>query len=267
MFLQRIKNTCHPSIQQGPELAPPPPFSRNGKQQSIANTKPNRERYRSAWIGLFIALLPIIFLAQWSNLDLRIEDYYFDAKTHSFYWKNAWLAKILMHVYVKDILIAFAGGLLALTALDWLNPIRTIDAAKRLRLRFVVLSAVLIPSAISLLKQSSPLHCPWDIARYGGESPYVRLMDMYSVHQSAGHCFPAGHASSGLWLAAFCVFWLPHSPRKALLVFIAGLSVGLALGWVQQMRGAHFLTHTLASAWVATFIILILLSVFKEIEV
>jgi membrane-associated PAP2 superfamily phosphatase len=26
--------------------------------------------------------------------------------------------------------------------------------------------------------------------------------------------------------------------------------VGLGLGWVQQMRGAHFMSHTLWSGWV-----------------
>lgn len=30
---------------------------------------------------------------------------------------------------------------------------------------------------------------------------------------------------------------------------------GLFLGWVQQLRGAHFLTHTLWSAWVASLVI------------
>lgn len=211
-------------------------------------------------------LVSIVYVAQWSNLDLRIEDYYFNAATQAFYWKNTWFAKVLMHEHIKAMLILVAGIVLTLVTVDWIRPLSFIHAFQRLRLRFVALSAVLIPSSISLLKQSSPLHCPWDLARYGGDNAYVRLMDMASIHH-AGHCFPAGHASSGLWLAAFCVFWLPHAPKKAWLVFFAGLSVGLAMGWVQQMRGAHFLSHTLASAWIAACIILVLLSHFKEIRV
>ena len=33
-------------------------------------------------------------------------------------------------------------------------------------------------------------------------------------------------------------------------------SVGAASGWLQQMRGAHFLTHTLWSMWISCAIVL-----------
>jgi len=36
--------------------------------------------------------------------------------------------------------------------------------------------------------------------------------------------------------------------------------LGAALGWIQQMRGAHFLTHTLWSMWIAGSFIVTLLS-------
>jgi len=77
---------------------------------------------------------------------------------------------------------------------------------------------------------------------------------------AAGHCFPAGHATVGLWLAAFLIFWLPDQPKKALVVFCSGIALGFILGWVQQMRGAHFLFHTLWSAWLASLIILVMLT-------
>lgn len=109
-----------------------------------------------------------------------------------------------------------------------------------------------------MLKSQSIHHCPWDLQRYGGYAPYLRLFDSLPDGVKAGHCFPAGHASSGLWLAAFFVFWLPSRPRMACFMFMVGLLPGLMLGWVQQLRGAHFLTHTLWSAWIASLLILIL---------
>ncbi|WP_374709539.1 hypothetical protein [Massilia scottii] len=36
------------------------------------------------------------------------------------------------------------------------------------------------------------------------------------------------------------------------------LGLGFALGWVQQLRGAHFLTHTLWSMWWTCLIVSIL---------
>ena len=64
------------------------------------------------------------------------------------------------------------------------------------------------------------------------------LLDSVPAGIELGGCFPAGHASSALWLAGLCVWWLPRRPRMAAAVFAAGLAAGFALGWVQQMRGA-----------------------------
>jgi membrane-associated PAP2 superfamily phosphatase len=118
----------------------------------------------------------------------------------------------------------------------------------------VAASAITVPLAVSLLKSQSIHHCPWDLQRYGGFALYLRLFDKLPAGAVAGHCFPAGHASSGLWLAAFAVFWLPERPRMAAIVFALGLVPGLLMGWMQQMRGAHFLSHTLWSAWIATLV-------------
>ncbi|WP_373887845.1 phosphatase PAP2 family protein [Massilia sp. BSC265] len=73
-----------------------------------------------------------------------------------------------------------------------------------------------------------------------------------------GHCLPAGHASSALWLVSLVVVWLPGPGRRAGRACCVALVPGLALGWMQQMRGAHFLTHTLWSAWIACAIVLAL---------
>ena len=102
-----------------------------------------------------------------------------------------------------------------------------------------------------MLKQASSSHCPWDLARYGGSAPYVRLLDALPAGVGPGHCLPAGHDSSVLWLLAFAVFFLPSRPRMASLVFVLMLALSCAAGWLQQLRGAHFLSHTLWSVWIA----------------
>ena len=124
-----------------------------------------------------------------------------------------------------------------------------------MRLRIVALSAVLVPLVTSLLKSRSIAHCPWDLARYGGAEPYVRIFEALPLGASAGHCLPAGHASSALWLVSVLVFWLPGAPRKAMLAAVFSLAAGFAVGWMQQLRGAHFLTHTLWSMWIACAIV------------
>jgi membrane-associated PAP2 superfamily phosphatase len=149
---------------------------------------------------------------------------------------------------------------------SWRKPWRFISGWLRLRLRFVAIASLLISTPITIFKHFSVLHCPWDESRYGGLAPFLRLFDAAPNAMQAGHCFPAGHATVGLWLAALCVFWLPHKPKMACAVFIAGLSAGFALGWVQQMRGAHFLFHTLWSTWFTCVIIALMLGVTRTLN-
>lgn len=196
-------------------------------------------------------------------MDLRIEDYYFNANTHQFAWKNTWFAKDLMHGYVKYVITDIGRLLILAAVLDLIYPWRIISQWLRFRLRFVAIAAVLIPAIVTLGKHFSALHCPVGVDRYGGLAPFLRLLDAIPNAMQAGHCFPAGHATVGLWLAALCVFWLPHNPKNALAVFLAGLSVGFTLGWVQQMRGEHFLFHTLWSVWVAAFVLVVMLGCCK----
>ena len=60
------------------------------------------------------------------------------------------------------------------------------------------------------------------------------------------------------------VLWLPNNPRRAALVFLAGIGAGFTLGWVQQMRGQHFLTHTLWTAWLSSAVIVALIAAFSR---
>ena len=71
---------------------------------------------------------------------------------------------------------------------------------------------------------------------------------------------------SALWLVALAVFWLPHRPRMAAAVGGVMLAFGMAVGWMQQLRGAHFLTHTLWSMWIAVFTVDVLYRTLKPAE-
>ena len=226
--------------------------------------------YQRSYIALLLFAIINLIIGQFTNIDLIIEDYYFDAVTHQFPWKNSWFAKDFMHGYVKYVITDIGRLLLLVVILDfifsWRKPWRFISQWLRIRLRFVAIASLIIATLVSEVKRISMLHCPWDETRYGGFAPFLRLFDSVPSNLQPGHCFPAGHATVGLWLAALCVFWLPHKPKAAFAVFIAGLSVGFALGWVQQMRGAHFLFHTLWSTWIAAFVVIVMLSFSQQLN-
>lgn len=225
---------------------------------------PSIIKFKSAWWMLALSAFAILLVGEFTPIDLMIEDYYYDSTLKIFPWKNAWFAKVLMHVYVKNLILGCGFFLYSILLFDIFKPLNILNSWLRFRLRFVAVASVVIPLTLSLLKKNSVLHCPWDVDRYNGNAPFLKLLDYVPKGFDAGACFPAGHASTGLWLASLCVFWLPTNTTKAIQVFALGLSVGFILGWVQQMRGAHFLFHTLWSMWIASFIILLMLQVSKK---
>lgn len=217
--------------------------------------------FKFAWWMLALSAMVILLIGEFTQIDFMIEDFYYDSTLKTFPWKNAWFAKILMHVYIKNLILSCGFLLYLFLLIDLFKPMHIVNSWLRFRLRFVATASVVIPVTLSLLKKHSVLHCPWDIDRYNGSAPFLKLLDYVPKGLEAGACFPAGHASTGLWLASLCVFWLPTNPTKAKYVFAMGLFTGFILGWVQQMRGAHFLFHTLWSMWIASFIILLMLQI------
>ena len=207
---------------------------------------------RAGALALLASALLIAGLAQFSDLDLALADRSFDAALRQFTWRDAWFADVFMHRWLKVPLTVFGVALVLAALVDAIWRWPRLDSSGRWALRASAALAVLVPSSISVAKRLSQSHCPWSLDRYGGHALYVRLLDALPAGIEPGGCFPAGHASSALWLVGLCLWWLPRRPRMAAAVFAAGLAAGLALGWVQQLRGAHFLSHTLASMWIAS---------------
>ncbi|NHZ66984.1 phosphatase PAP2 family protein [Massilia sp. CCM 8694] len=212
---------------------------------------------RTRWIGLILFLafpLLVVWIEMCTDIDLHLADAAFDPQLRIFPWRDAWIADTFSHVVLKRILITLAIAFVLTALWDLVAP-RRWSWLQRYRIRVVALSAVMVPLIISLLKQSSDSHCPWNLTRYGGSEPYVRLMQMLPAGSEPGHCMPAGHASSALWLISITVFFLPARPTASMCTFITMMGFGFSLGWLQQLRGAHFLTHTLWSLWIATFVV------------
>ncbi len=197
----------------------------------------------------------IAWLGQFTNIDTQLALAMFDQNSMAFPLRDTWWTATFSHVIVKRWLTLLAGAACLAALWDRVRPFPSLTQPARLGLRLVALSALAVPAGIAMLKRVSASHCPWDLAAFGGTEAYVRLFDAAVQGAPAGHCMPAGHASSALWLIALAAFWLPHQPRKACVVFGVALGAGFALGWVQQLRGAHFLSHTLWSMWIACAIV------------
>lgn len=240
----------------------------HGVKHDIPADTPHAQILQTRHLQLAVmALLAVaagIVVIQYSDLDLWLADVYYDAAQGGFPWNRTWFARDLMHGYVKNVIVWFGFLLIGTVIFDLFLPIAAIPPLLRVQLRFVALASLLEPSLVGSLKASSSLQCPFGVDVYGGSQPLLRVFDAVPEGWRDGHCFPAGHASAGMWLSALGVFCLPAKPHKALALFLAGLAIGLFMGWVQQMRGMHFLSHTLATAWVSTALLTTMLLAFRR---
>lgn len=196
------------------------------------------------------ALFALTF--HFTSLDLLLADAWYDPAAQAWPLRKAWWAATFVHHWLKIALIV--AGLVCI-ATAWKRR-STADARQW---RLVAASALVVPLVISLCKRASTMHCPWDVDRFGGIAPYFDLLSAAPAHLvDMGRCFPAGFVSSGSWLLAFALLRYPQQKRTSWRYGLAALTFCFALGVVQQMRGAHFLSHTLWSLWLSWALILAL---------
>jgi membrane-associated PAP2 superfamily phosphatase len=194
-----------------------------------------------------------------TRLDLQLALPYYDAVNNAFPWRFAWVSKYFVHRYMKYALLALGVAVWASAVWSTLRPRgHGFLATHRRRWWLVAWSFVLVPGVIALLRRYSAMHCPWDIADFGGYAPYFDLLAAAPAGVRPGRCFPAGFVATASWTLAFAMLWYPERKRRCIAVGVVALVLSFGMGWVQQMRGAHFLSHTLWSLWLSWATVLVL---------
>jgi membrane-associated PAP2 superfamily phosphatase len=218
------------------------------------SANPNRFMLWHAWIP-FAAFAALAILLSTTDLDLRIADHFFyDFEAARWVGKDTWWARNVLHTGGRNVMRA-AGifGLLALGA-SYVAPLaRRWPALVRQRrpLGFFVACVAIVPLVVGSLKQITNVDCPWDLAHYGGERPFVHIFEDRPDDLPRAACFPGAHSSSGFALLGLYFLGLARSRRHALTGLAIGIGVGSLFSFAQQARGAHFLSHDLWSAFIA----------------
>ncbi|MEO7151342.1 MAG: phosphatase PAP2 family protein [Burkholderiaceae bacterium] len=198
---------------------------------------------RRARFDLRVTLLGLALLVLWEVLgrDLPAARAYGTAS--GFALRDAWLTSTLMHQGGR-ILGWCVLGFLAVDA--WLQLLPGPTRAERLRWLAACVACLLF---VPLIKHYSRTSCPWDLAEFGGIARYVPHWLTGVSDGGPGHCFPSGHAVAAF--AFFSGYFLlrRHAPTLARIWLGSVLGLGLAYGWAQLARGAHYPSHTLWSAW------------------
>lgn len=133
----------------------------------------------------------------------------------------------------------------------WRGPGAARGVARR---RITAAATVAALVAVPALKRVSRTSCPWDVVDYGGTVPWVSHWALSVADGGPGHCFPSGHAVAAFAFLVPALAWRRQHPRAARAALVAVLAAGALFGAVQVMRGAHYLSHVLWSAWLCAAI-------------
>lgn len=182
------------------------------------------------------------------DIDKVLADYFYGLQGHAWAWKDTWLAEEFFHKGGRagSLLLAVITFALTVTAYCSKRLIR-----HRRPLLYLFFAATGGSLLVSLLKSSLAVSCPWEFARYGGHLAYNSVFEQLILRNGEG-CFPAAHASAGYAWVAVYFFGLGYSSSVRWAGLAMALAAGAVLGFAQQFRGAHFISHdlwTLAVCW------------------
>ena len=190
-----------------------------------------------------LALLPLLLAWDFSDGDMKMAAIW--GERGGFALRSNWWMEKIMHEGARTVGWLFLLTLLLSIWRPW-GTLRSLATADRASVFGSVLCALL---SVTVIKGLSETSCPWDLQVFGGLAPYVSHWDFWQRDGGGGHCFPAGHASTGFaFMAAYFGLKQNNAPAAWVWLLVA-LLIGFELGISQQIRGAHFMSHTLWTAW------------------
>ena len=191
-------------------------------------------------------MIALLLLLAWDALALDLPLARLSGSLNGFPLRETWLLSVVLHEDARR--LSWVVMIALILAIWW--PVGVLRRLSRGERAGMVLGTLLALLAVSALKSISRTSCPWDLTEFGGVAHYVTHWAFGKLDGGGGRCFPAGHASAGFAFVAG-YFWLqnkaPGSARAWLFIVMA---IGFILGIAQQLRGAHYMSHTLWAAWV-----------------
>jgi len=159
--------------------------------------------------------------------------------------QGAWWARELLHDGGRWLVRIVAAAALGVWLLSFATPQLRLQ---RSAAAFVLAAITLSVGVTGALKAVTNVDCPWDLAGFGGDRPYVGLLEHRPDHLPRARCFPGAHASSGFALVCFYFLLRPVSSRASFVALGMACLAGIAFSIGQEARGAHFISHDLAAA-------------------
>lgn len=159
-------------------------------------------------------------------------------------WRDNASFSFIFYRLPKAVPIVFAVLALAGLICHYVKPER-ITRETAVRCGYVLVAMAVSALSVSVLKETTGVHCPWSLVDFGGSEKFVS--PSLSLAPQPGRCWPAGHAGTGFTLFAL-YFALRDKARIASRFVLLGVVLfGGFCAWVRVMQGAHFLSHSLVT--------------------
>ena len=195
---------------------------------------------------LCVTIAALIVVLAWDASGLDLPMARLAGNAQGFAWRDD--AALVLWLHEVPRFLSWLGLALLVVAVRWpFAMLRGLTRRERVQLALTVFASVL---AISLIKSNSRTSCPWDLAEFGGIARHVSHWSWGALDGGPGRCFPAGHASAAFAYVGGWFVLRRSMPRTAAVWLTAAACFGLVLGLMQQWRGAHYMSHTLWTAWV-----------------
>jgi len=219
------------------------------------------------WTGLRIKkqftvtlffLIIIFFIFELSNIDIFIQDFFYNSVTGSWFLiheKGSLLDKIF-YSGIKIVIIIFGITILFLYLYSFKKSVIFLKSYRE-GLLIVWLSIILVPVIIGSLKAITNTPCPCHSKDYGGNYPYIKVIDtMPTKITKTFKCFPAGHASGGF--ALMSLFFLFKTRKNKNIALSLAIFIGWNMGIYKMIIGDHYLSHTIITMLLSWLIILVI---------
>lgn len=202
-------------------------------------------------VAAALALLAAVTLVPAIDLDTARAFY---VPGHGFPWRTSDLG-VVVRRHGPEILLASAAVCLVLWLVGMWQK-RVVLGLTTRKIVYLLATLLIGPGLIveSLLKPYSGRARPQDLALFGGSADYTAPLSLADA--CASNCsFVSGHAAVAFWITAYA-FIVPRAMRWSVLAL--GLLIGIAVGAVRVMQGAHFVSDIVyAGAIVVTVNVLL----------
>jgi len=220
---------------------------------------------RRALVSLLL-LLATLAVAELTSIDLQVQHLMYSADTSQWLWqKSEPIKRLLFYDGIKILLVVFALCLLVVATVG--NRFTATRPYHR-GARVVLLSLIIVPATVSILKATTHVACPRDLLPFGGDAEYIGIIRSIfdaQAQTAAIRCFPAGHASGGFALLSLAFLCRTQRGRRVSATF--ALLVGGVMGGYKMMIGDHFLSHTVVTLLLAWSLINVIVLIEELMEI